>query len=252
MHADKITFGQGLRQRATIRAMIICFGLVFFTQFSGINAIIHYTTSIFTDANTGLKATDSTIIVGAIQVIATLLATFIIDRTGRRILLIIAGFFMAISTILLAVYFQLKEADFTAVENLRWLPLLAVCLFIAMFSVGHGPILWLMIGELFANNVKAYISPLAGTSAWLLSFLVTKIFPSLRDSLGNAGVFWMFSCLSLLGTVFVFFVVPETKGISLAEIQRMLSGEKVQLKPVYQSHAESAAKSSHRTVKPSS
>ncbi|XP_065074991.1 facilitated trehalose transporter Tret1-2 homolog [Ochlerotatus camptorhynchus] len=250
MRADKITFVQVLKQRATIRALIICLGLVFFHQFSGINAIIFYTTTIFTDANTGLEATDATIIVGVIQVVATLLATFIVDKSGRRILLIISGFFMAVSTILLAVYFQLKEDDTRQIENLGWLPLLAVCLFIAMFSIGYGPILWLMIGELFANNVKAYVSPLAGASAWLLAFLVTKIFPNLRDGLGNAGVFWLFSCLSLLGTVFVFFVVPETKGISLAEIQRMLSGENGRLGSVYKSHAKSEAKSTYQTVKP--
>ncbi|XP_065074834.1 facilitated trehalose transporter Tret1-like [Ochlerotatus camptorhynchus] len=227
MRADKITFLQSLKQRATIRALIICLGLVFFHQLSGINAIIFYTTTIFVDANTGLEATDATIIVGVIQVVATLLATFIVDKTGRRILLMLSDFFMAIATILLAVYFQLKENDPAQVENLGWLSVLAVCLFIGMFSIGYGPLPWLMIGELFANNVKAYVSPLAGAFSWLLAFLVTKIFPSLRDGLGNAGVFWLFSGISLIGTGFVFFVVPETKGISLAEIQRMLSGEKV-------------------------
>lgn len=210
--------------------MIICLGLVIFHQCSGINAIIFYTTTIFTDANTGLEATDATIIVGVIQVIATLLATFIVDKAGRRILLLISGFFMGVSTLLLAVYFQLKDANPTQVANLGWLPLLAICLFIAMFSIGYGPILWLMIGELFANNVKTYISPLAGASAWLLAFVVTKVFPSLRDGLGNAGVFWLFSCLTFLGTVFVFFVLPETKGISLAEIQRVLSGDRVRVR----------------------
>lgn len=227
LRADKITFAQSFQQRATIRALIISLGLMFFQQLSGINAVIFYTTTIFRDANTGLEATDATIIVGVIQVVATLLATFIVDKTGRRILLMISDFFMAISTILLAVYFQLKEDDPAQVNDLGWLPVLAVCLFIAMFSIGFGPIPWLMVGELFANNVKAYVSPLAGVFNWLLAFLVTKIFTNLRDGLGNAGVFWLFSGLSLLGTVFVFFLVPETKGITLPEIQRLLSGEKV-------------------------
>lgn len=227
MREEKITFVQSFQQRATVRALIIALGLMFFQQVSGINAVIFYTTTIFNDANTGLEATAATIIVGVIQVVATLLATFIVDKAGRRILLLISDFFMAVSTILLAVYFQLKEDDASQVENIGWLPVLAVCLFIAMFSIGFGPIAWLMIGELFANNVKAYVSPLAGAFNWLLSFLVTKVFTNLRDALGIAGVFWLFSGLSLLGTVFVFFLVPETKGISLAEIQRMLSGEKV-------------------------
>ncbi|XP_058818975.1 facilitated trehalose transporter Tret1-2 homolog isoform X2 [Topomyia yanbarensis] len=227
LKAEKITFVQGFRQKATIRALIIALGLMFFQQLSGINAVIFYTTTIFNDANTGLAATDATIIVGAIQVAATLVATFIVDKTGRRILLLISDFFMAVSTILLAVYFQLKEDDPSQVTELGWLPVLAVCLFIAMFSIGFGPVPWLMVGELFAPNVKAYASPLAGVFNWLLAFLVTKIFDTLRINLGNAGVFWLFTGFSLLGTVFVFFLVPETKGITLPEIQRMLGGEKI-------------------------
>lgn len=194
---------------------------------SGVNAVIFYTTTIFDAANSGLDPTAATIIVGVIQVVATFLATIIVDKVGRRILLMISDFFMAVSTILLAVYFQLKEADETQVENLGWLPVLALCLFIAMFSIGYGPIPWLMIGELFANNVKAYVSPLGGAFSWLFAFLVTKVFTNLRDALGISGAFWLFSGISLVGTIFVFFIVPETKGISLVEIQRILSGEKV-------------------------
>lgn len=199
---------------------------MFFQQLSGINAVIFYTNSIFESANTGLNSTDATIIVGSIQVAATLLSTFIVDKAGRRMLLMVSDFFMAVSTILLAVYFQLKQSDPAKVADLGWLPILAVCMFIAMFSIGFGPVPWLMVGELFANNVKAYASPLAGVFNWLLAFLVTKIFASLVDALGSAGVFWLFSGFSLLGTVFVFFIVPETKGISLQEIQQLLGGEK--------------------------
>ncbi|KXJ77362.1 hypothetical protein RP20_CCG007474 [Aedes albopictus] len=84
-----------------------------------------------------------------------------------------------------------------------------------------------MVGELSASNVKTYVSPLAGGFNWLLAFLITKFFANLMKALGIAGVFWLFSGLSLLGTVFVFFVVPETKGTTLAEIQLMLSGEEM-------------------------
>lgn len=225
MRAEKITFVQGFRQKATIRALIVALGLMFFQQLSGINAVIFYQTTIFNNANTGLKPTDATIIVGVIQVVATLVATFIVDKAGRRILLLISDFFMAVSTILLAVYFQLAEDDPDKVADLGWLPVLALCLFIAMFSIGFGPIPWLMVGELFANNVKAYVSPLAGVFNWLLAFLVTNIFETLNSGLGSAGVFWLFTGFSLLGTVFVFFLVPETKGISLAEIQLLLGNE---------------------------
>ncbi|XP_019530905.2 facilitated trehalose transporter Tret1-2 homolog [Aedes albopictus] len=223
------TFFQAFKQRATMRTLIISLGLMFFQQLSGINAVISYTTFILNDTNSGvLVATPvTTVIVGAIQVVVMLLTIFIVDKVGRRILLMISAIFMAISTILLAVYFQLQEDDSTQVKNLGWLPVLAVCLFIAMFSIGYGPIPWLMVGELCASNVKAYVSPLAGAFNWLLASLVTKFFIDVLDDLGIAGVFWLFSGLSLLGTVFVFFMVPETKGITLVEIQQILSGERM-------------------------
>ncbi|KXJ77363.1 hypothetical protein RP20_CCG007475 [Aedes albopictus] len=222
-----ITFFQSFKQRATIRALIICLGLMFFQQLSGINAVIFYTSTIFDDANIAAEATADTTIVGAIQVVTMVFTTFIVDKVGRRILLMISDLFMAISTFVLAVYFMLKKNDVTVVENHSWIPVLAVCFFIGAYSIGYGPIPLLMVGELTASNVKTYVSPLAGGFNWLLAFLITKFFDNLMDALGIAGVFWLFSGLSLLGTVFVFFVVPETKGTTLAEIQLMLSGEEM-------------------------
>jgi len=94
------------------------------------------------------------------------------------------------------------------------------------FSIGFGPVPWLMMGELFASDVKAIAAPLSGTLNWLLAFVITKTFTNLNSLLGNGQTFWLFSGLSILGTIFVFFIVPETKGKSLNEIQKMLAGEK--------------------------
>ncbi|KFB38860.1 AGAP001027-PA-like protein [Anopheles sinensis] len=227
MKAESITILEAFRQKATIRALCISLGLMFFQQLSGINAVIFYNSDIFASANGGEEMSSASIIVGGIQVAATLVASVVVDKVGRRILLLVSDFMMAVSTILLAVYFQLKQDDPSKVADLSWLAVLAVCLFIAMFSIGYGPVPWLMVGELFANNVKAFASPVAGVFNWLLAFLVTKVFVNLKDAMGEAGVFWLFSGISLVGTVFVFFVVPETKGKSLNDIQRLLAGEKV-------------------------
>lgn len=103
-----------------------------------------------------------------------------------------------------------------------------------------------MVGELFASDVKAIAAPLAGTFNWLLgessddasqfshllnsesfsAFVITKTFVNLKTAIGDGQTFWLFSGLSIVGTVFVFFLVPETKGKSLNEIQKMLAGEK--------------------------
>ncbi|XP_058063784.1 facilitated trehalose transporter Tret1 isoform X2 [Anopheles bellator] len=228
LKAEAITMLDAFRQKATIRALVISLGLMFFQQLSGINAVIFYNAAIFKSANGDEDMTSASVIVGGIQVVATLVAAIVVDKVGRRILLMVSDFMMAVSTILLAVYFQLKQDDPSKVDDLSWLAVLAVCMFIAMFSIGFGPVPWLMIGELFANNVKAFASPIAGVFNWLLAFLVTKIFTNLTDAMGEAGVFWLFSGLSLLGTVFVYVIVPETKGKSLNEIQRVLAGEQLE------------------------
>lgn len=147
---------------------------------------------------------------------------------GRRILLLISDACMAICTILLGIYFFLKDKDEENVDNLGWLPIVSLCIFIVVFSLGFGPVPWLMVGELFDLDVKGIGSSIVGVTNWLLSFLVTKFFTNLRDGMGTGETFWLFSGISILGTVFVFFLVPETKGKSLPDIQKMLAGEKVQ------------------------
>lgn len=213
---------QALKRRSSIRALVIGIGLMFFQQMSGINAVIFYTTDIFKAANISLDSEVATIIVGVVQVIATFVSTMVVDRLGRRILLLASSSVMAICTILLGVYFYLKDLNDGSADDLGWLTILSLCVFIIMFSIGFGPIPWMMMGELFATDIKGLCGSLAGTFNWLLAFIVTKTFVNLKGSLGNGETFWLFSALSIVGTVFVFFVVPETKGKSLLEIQQML------------------------------
>lgn len=166
----------------------------------------------------------ATIIIGVMQVLATVVSVMVVDRLGRRILLLASALMMALCTIALGIYFHLKDQDEANVTNLGWLPIAAMCIFIVMFSFGFGPVPWLMMGELFAQDIKGFAAALAGTTNWLLAFLITKTFTSLRVSLGSGGTFWLFSGLTILGAVFVFMFLPETKGKSLAEIQEILGG----------------------------
>lgn len=85
----------------------------------------------------------------------------------------------------------------------------------------------MILGELFAPDVKGLAGSLSGTFNWLLAFLITKTFTNMVSGMGIGPTFWFFSAFSILGTFFVYFVVPETKGKSLSDIQRMLGGEKV-------------------------
>jgi Na+/melibiose symporter-like transporter len=165
--AQKVSFAQAMSRPTTKRGLIISLGLMFFQQVSGINAVIFYTNTIFESANTGIDSGIATIIVGVMQVIATLVATVIVDRVGRKILLLISDFVMALCTLALGIFFYLKDND-NDVSNLGWLPIVSLCVFIVSFSIGFGPAPWIMVGELFAADVKGMAASLNGTFNWLL------------------------------------------------------------------------------------
>lgn len=185
--AQSVSFGEAMSRKTTIRGLIISLGLMFFQQVSGINAVIFYTNAIFDAANTGIAPELATIIIGVMQVIATFVSTVIVDRAGRRILLLISDSIMALCTLTLGIYFYLQSQNEENVKSLGWLPILALCVFIVCFSLGFGPVPWIMIGkkfikilnefkmmmnffigELFAPDVKGLGASLNGTLNWLL------------------------------------------------------------------------------------
>lgn len=139
--ANNLSIIEVLGRKASIRGLVICFGLMFFQQVSGINAVIFYSNEIFETAGTGI-ADIATIIVGLMQVIATFVASLIVDRLGRRILLLLSDSIMALCTLLLGVYFFMQDRDKSSVENLGWLPIVSLCVFIVTFSIGFGPVPW--------------------------------------------------------------------------------------------------------------
>lgn len=221
-----VSIMSALTRKVTLKALAISLGLMFFQQLCGINAVIFYATDIFKDANTGIDAKLSTIVVGIMQVIATFVSVLVVDKLGRRLLLLASATVMALSTIAMGVYFYLQDRDKESVTNLGWLPVCSLCVFIIMFSIGFGPVPWLMMGELFASDIKGPAGSIAGTSNWVLAFIVTKTFVNLKAAIGNGETFWLFSGITIVGAIFVFFFVPETKGKSLNEIQMILEGKK--------------------------
>lgn len=144
--ANSATFRDALSRPATRRAFMMSMGLMFFQQMSGINAVIFYTTQIFQDAETGIDAEIGTIIVGVMQLVTTFIASLVVDRLGRRMLLLASAALMAVCTILLGVYFFIKEKDDGSHKSISWLPIVSMCIFIVAFAMGFGPVAWLMIG----------------------------------------------------------------------------------------------------------
>ncbi|KAK3914877.1 Facilitated trehalose transporter Tret1 [Frankliniella fusca] len=215
-----------LSSRAVVRALVICLGLMVFQQVSGINAVMFYAVTIFEKAGSSLQPEVATIIVGVVQVLATGLAAVLVERAGRRLLLLGSAALMALAHIVLGVYFHLSASG-TDVSSIGWLPLGCVVLFVVVFSLAFGPIPWMMAGELFTDEVKAPASTIAAAVNWSMAFAVTKVFPTLMSGVGVPGTFWIFGGCCVAATVFVAVLVFETKGRSQAEVQDILGGKRV-------------------------
>lgn len=114
-------------------------------------------------------------------------------------------------------------------SSVSWIPLLSFAVFIVIFSIGFGPIPWLMVGELFTSNMKSVASAATAMCNWTLAFLVTKCFQDMVDLMGISSSFATFGMISLIGTIFVSVMVPETKGRSVEEIQIELYGTQVRI-----------------------
>jgi MFS family permease len=189
-------------------------------QLSGINAVIYYAPSIM--EKTGLSASNSilySVAVGAINVAATVVSLRLVDRAGRRPLLLASLGAMLVSLVLLGLTFVLPHGTATS-----WLSLICLVAYIAAFAVGLGPIFWLLIAEIFPTHARAPGASAATAANWLWNFVVGLTFLPLATAIGQGETFWIFAAVCALGLVFVSRYVPETKGRSFAEIDADVRG----------------------------
>lgn len=198
--------------------------LMFFQQFSGINAVIFFAVDIFKMAGSTLDANYCSIIIGVVQVLMTFAAAALVERAGRKILVIQSSTIMCLCLTVLGVYFSVKDAG-KDVSSFGLVPLVSLVLFIVSFSLGYGPIPWMMMGELLAPEVKGIASSIVVLFNWTAVFIVTKTFPLLLDSIGKDFTFWIFAVVMVLGTIYGIKELFETKGKSNAQIQLMLSNK---------------------------
>ncbi|KAF6127222.1 solute carrier family 2 member 8 [Phyllostomus discolor] len=229
-----------LRRPSIYKPFVIGVSLMAFQQLSGINAVMFYAKTIFEEA----KLRDSSlasVVVGVIQVLFTAMAAVIMDRAGRRLLLALSGVVMVFSSSAFGAYFKLtaggpgnsSHADLLAPVSmepadagagLAWLAVGSMCLFIAGFAVGWGPIPWLLMSEIFPLHVKGVATGVCVLTNWLMAFLVTKEFGRLMEVLRPYGAFWLASAFCLLSVLFTLSCVPETKGKTLEQITAHFEG----------------------------
>jgi facilitated trehalose transporter len=212
-----------LMGKAYVKPLLTSLGLMLFQQFSGINAVIFYTVFIFDISGSSLDSNICTIIVGVVNFGSTFMANVLIDKLGRKVLLIISDVFMIISLALLGVFFYMKEHHTEVTVEYGWVPLGSFMLFVVAFSLGFGPIPWLMLGELFPGKIRGSAAAASTAFNWICAFIVTKAFPELIANFGPYVTFLTFGVICFVGLFFIIFVVPETRGRSLDDIERNLT-----------------------------
>lgn len=203
---------------AFARPLMIAVVLMAFSQFCGINAIMYYSTKIFVAAGAGRNAAfTSSVWVGLINFAFTFVAIGLVDRLGRRPLLLVGTAVQAVALGLVGWMFRSQQTGVAL--------LICVVVFIAAFAMAMGPIGWLFCSEIFPNKVRGRAMSVAAFTVWVCCYIVAQTFPMLNDSpaIGPALTFWVYALVSLLSFLFVLALVPETKGRSLEDIERMWS-----------------------------
>lgn len=201
--------------------LMLAFLLAFFNQLSGINFVIYYAPRIFELA--GLKASTSllsSVGIGAVNLVFTLLGMYLIDRSGRKKLMLLGsvGYILSLSSVAWA--FSSGAEGFYVVVFLF--------AFIASHAIGQGAVIWVFISEIFPNKVRAHGMSFGSGTHWVFAALITLVTPYCISLLGNdpAPLFTFFAGMMVLQLLFVIFIMPETKGVPLEELQKKLTGSK--------------------------
>lgn len=213
-HPTQKTF-KALLSRSVRKPFFIGIGIAVFQSITGINTVIYYAPQIFQLA--GYEKTETallaTILVGSINVFFTFVALWLIDRLGRRALLVLGLIGMALSLFWLGISFALEK------EGMGISSVASVLIYVSFFAISLGPVAWLLISEVFPLGIRGRAMGIATFSNWLANYFVSLTFLSLIDDIGASMTFWLYAIICLIALIFVVKLVPETKGKTLEQIQ---------------------------------
>lgn len=208
--------------------ILVTCGLMMFQRFSGAHAFSFYAVPIFRKTFGGMNPHGAAIAVSFVQLLASCLSGLLIDTVGRLPLLIVSSVLMSMALAGFGSYAYYEEVHRNQrIQNVMfhqtigqndWIPLLCVLVFTIAFSLGMSPISWLLIGELFPLEYRAFGSAMATAFSYLCAFVGVKTFVDFQQTLGLHGAFWLYASISVGGLCFVVCCVPETKGKDLDEM----------------------------------
>jgi SP family galactose:H+ symporter-like MFS transporter len=197
-------------------ALVIGIGLAIFQQVTGINTVIYYAPLIVQSAgiSTASGAILATAGIGLVNVLMTIVAMWLIDHVGRRPLLLIGIAGMILSLAVLGFVFRMPTGG-----ALAWLAVVTLMVYVASFAISLGPIFWLLIAEIYPLRVRGIAEGSAAGVNWAFNFLVSVSFLTLLEVLGPSPTFWVYALLAIASWLFAYYLVPETKGRTLEEIE---------------------------------
>ncbi len=195
--------------------LMLAFLIAFFNQFSGINAFLYYAPRIFQEAGLGEStALLSSIGIGVVNLVFTLMGIFLIDRLGRKVLMYIGSVGYIISLGLVSAAFFLGWTGMAVPVFLFF--------FIAAHAIGQGAVIWVFISEIFPNHLRASGQAFGSSTHWVLAAIIPSLIPFLFSTIGAGAVFLIFTLMMVLQLLFVAFIMPETKGVPLEELSKQL------------------------------
>ncbi|MGE0772816.1 MAG: sugar porter family MFS transporter [Cyclobacteriaceae bacterium] len=197
--------------------ILLAFLIAFFNQTSGINAVIYYAPRIFRDTGMADSASLlSSVGIGVINLVFTMIGLSLIDKMGRRFLMYIGSVGYIASLASVAYVFM------SGAEVPQWLVPALLFVFIASHAIGQGAVIWVFITEIFPNNVRSFGNSFGCGTHWVFAALIAGIFPWIAGEFGTGPTFALFSIMMVLQLMFVWKMMPETKGKSLEELEEIL------------------------------
>jgi MFS transporter, SP family, arabinose:H+ symporter len=192
--------------------LLLAFLLAFFNQMSGINAIIYYAKKVFTMAGLGDDAALlSSVGIGVVNLVFTFLGWSLIDKYGRRTLMYVGSIGYIVSLALIAYSYHTQQSNFITYY---------VFLFIASHAIGQGAVIWVFISEIFPNEVRAQGTSFGCLTHWVFAALIAQVFPYFATTFGGTKIFAFFCVMMILQLIFVWKMMPETKGINLEDMDK--------------------------------
>jgi len=192
---------------------------MFFQQWTGINAVLYYAPQIFKTLGLGSNTVSllATGVVGIVMFIFTIPAVMYVDKLGRKPVLISGAWVMAFCHFVIAILVARNQSDWAAHVGSGWAAVAMVWVFVAGFGYSWGPCAWIVVAEIWPISSRPYGIALGASSNWMNNFIVGQVTPDMLTSM-TYGTYIFFGILTFIGSLFIWFFVPETKGLTLEEM----------------------------------